>query len=223
MTKIFTETPAYEKIKYFINIISESVKKEQQFNNEKLINELNLIRNIITSTPLSDEKGRFANPNLRMVFLQIKHENSYFQNSWGNSKRLDYGTGHELNYLCYCYQKYCEKELKLNEVCNLLIEYFKIVKMFIIKFNIEPAGSKGMWTLDSYQLLPFVIGSAQSSVQIKDWFQEILDNNKSILLGRIFHRKWNDVYKEMFQMYDKEVLSRHVVTKSFLFSEYLEE
>lgn len=223
MNKPFTETHAYEKIKTFISSISKSIKINEQHNNTKYLEELDKIRQIISSTPLSDEKGRFANPNLRIVFLQIKHENKYFINSWGNSKRLDYGAGHELNYLCYCYQKYVERELNINEVCNLLIEYFKIVKMFIEKFNIEPAGSKGMWTLDSYQLLPFVIGSAQASKKVEEWFQDILDRNKSILVGRLIYRKWNDVHEDMYKMYDREVLSRHVVTKSFLYSEYLEE
>lgn len=223
MNKNFIETHAYEKIKNFIDTISKSLKIEKQHINSKYMKELDTIKKIIINTPLSDEKGRFANPNLKIVFLQIKHDNKYFINSWGNFKRLDYGTGHELNYLCYCYQKNFEKDLEINEVCNLLIEYFKIIKMFINKFNIEPAGSKGMWTLDSYQLLPYVIGSAQASSQIDEWFQEILDRNNSILYGRLFHRKWNDIYKDMFKMYDKEVLSRHVVTKSFIFSDCLKE
>ncbi|KAK6090941.1 hypothetical protein P3W45_000186 [Vairimorpha bombi] len=217
----FLKTPAYKNITDFIDEIVVSIQSEDQTINKKISDKLEDINKLVERIPLSIDKGRFANPNASIVFTNISSDNLYIQNSFGNSKRLDYGTGHELNFLCYCYEEYCKNNLKLNEIFNLLKMYWKVSRKFISKFNLEPAGSKGTWTLDSYQLLPYVFGSAESCLSMKDWYKDLLDDCKSVLALRMFSRHWSDITKDMIVMYKKEVLSRNVVTKSFIYSEYL--
>ncbi|PRD30322.1 UNVERIFIED_CONTAM: Serine/threonine-protein phosphatase 2A activator [Trichonephila clavipes] len=106
--------------------------------------------------------------------------------------------------------------------------YWKVSRKFINKFNLEPAGSKGTWTLDSYQLLSYVFGSAESCLGVQDWYRELVDDCRSVLAVRMFSRHWRDITKDMVCMYRKEVLSRIVVTKSFVsksfvYSEYLKK
>lgn len=229
----FLSTPSYKCIKIFINDIVSSIQKDKQIENNNIINILENIYNIIYSVPLSNEKGRYANPNSKDVFNKILEVdvtsffdfninstldinnllelNKYLHNSFGNNKRLDYGTGHELNFLCFCYVAYKFNVLSINEIYLVFKQYWRISKYFINKFNLEPAGSKGSWSLDDYQLLPFVFGVAENG----DFFHNLRLINKSVVLLQL--RNIDDYIK----MYDREVLRRHVVTKSFIYGKYL--
>ncbi|CAH1763471.1 14472_t:CDS:2 [Entrophospora sp. SA101] len=109
--------------------------------------------------PVQNEKSRFGNPAFKNFYDQISnnvaelHENlsippsaipevsGYFVESWGNRNRLDYGTGHEANFIAWLY---------IEVMRNLQITYW-----------LEPAGSHGVWGLDDYHFLPFMFGSAQ--------------------------------------------------------------
>ncbi|GFX56069.1 hypothetical protein TNCV_1953891 [Trichonephila clavipes] len=75
--------------------------------------------------------------------------------------------------------------------------YWKVSRKFINKFNLEPAGSKGTWTLDSYQLLSYVFGSAESCLGVQDWYRELVDDCRSVLAVRMFSRHWRDITKDM--------------------------
>jgi serine/threonine-protein phosphatase 2A activator len=127
--------------KYHTNIIVVSIKTEEQVVNTHYTNELMYMHTLVSTTSLACERGRFANPNAKLVYENMTYKNEYLKNSWGNSMRLDYGTGHELNYFCYCYHEYVQDRLHINEVSLLLVKYFRTAKLFINKFNMEPIGS----------------------------------------------------------------------------------
>ncbi|WUR02091.1 serine/threonine-protein phosphatase 2A activator (PTPA) [Vairimorpha necatrix] len=215
----FTVSSSYKSLKLFINEIVKSIKTEDQNDNEQLTKILDDINNIITSTPLSSERGRYANPNAKEVFLNISNTKyndiedleKYLKNSFGNSKRLDYGTGHELNFLCFCYSAKCASILSLNEVYNLFKKYWSVSRHFISKFNLEPAGSKGSWSLDDYQLLHFVFGAAQGGYV----FDKLILSTRSLVTRNL------KTIEDYINLYDREVLMRNVVTKSFIYSRYL--
>lgn len=42
-----------------------------------------------------------------------------------------------------------------------LIRYIEIVRRLQLRYQMEPAGSHGAWSLDDYQFVPFIWGSAQ--------------------------------------------------------------
>ena len=104
----------------------------------------------------------------------------YIVASLGDRKRMDYGTGHELNFLCFLYCAVRVELLPLHGSLILLLfnSYIRLARRLQATYQLEPAGSKGAWGLDDYQHLPFVFGAAQlqsSSIRPADVFdQEIL-------------------------------------------------
>ena len=69
--------------------------------------------------------------------------NSYFCESYGSS-RLDFGSGHELNFLAFLIIQYKMNETK--SFANQLIKvvyarYIELVRKIIVSFNLEPAGN----------------------------------------------------------------------------------
>ncbi|KAK2194478.1 bifunctional PTPA superfamily/Phosphotyrosyl phosphatase activator [Babesia duncani] len=86
-------------------------------------------------------------------------------NSFGCTSRLDYGTGHELQFIYFLQMLYNLKILHHNDLAKLAItvinEYFELVRRLLERYSLEPAGSKGAWGIDPYQFLPYLFGSSQ--------------------------------------------------------------
>uniref|UniRef100_A0A7S4NVC1 Serine/threonine-protein phosphatase 2A activator n=1 Tax=Paramoeba aestuarina TaxID=180227 RepID=A0A7S4NVC1_9EUKA len=89
----------------------------------------------------------------------------YFRESFGNSLRIDYGTGHETNFVAFMF---CLEILGLitpadYEGLVLLVfdQYINLMRHIQKTYMLEPAGSHGVWSLDDYQFLPFYFGAAQ--------------------------------------------------------------
>jgi hypothetical protein len=90
---------------------------------------------------------------------------SYLLASFGDSRRLDYGTGHELNFMCFLYSL-----VKLNVllecdydaiVLAVFARYITLVRRLLTTYSLEPAGSRGVWGLDDYHFLLYYLGAAQ--------------------------------------------------------------
>lgn len=91
----------------------------------------------------------------------------YLSESFGNAVRIDYGTGHELSFvffLCGLFKAGILQE-RDNVACALSLfnEYLLFVRRLQKTYRMEPAGSQGVWSLDDYQFIPFIWGSAQLS------------------------------------------------------------
>lgn len=97
---------------------------------------------------------------------QIQELKTYLVISWGNRQRIDYGSGHELNFICFLYGLIQYRILDItndstNIVLKVFIEYLRIMRVLETKYWLEPAGSHGVWGLDDYHFLPFLFGAYQ--------------------------------------------------------------
>lgn len=124
--------------------------------NEKFIEATTreLSSNSATKNPVSESR---IDPYTELV--------PYFLGSFGSRQRLDFGTGHELSFLAFfggllsvgLLEEYIEGE----DILFIFESYFNIIRKLIIKYNLEPAGSHGVWGLDDHFHLPYILGSAQ--------------------------------------------------------------
>ncbi|AFN83159.1 phosphotyrosyl phosphatase activator [Encephalitozoon romaleae SJ-2008] len=230
----FTETEAYARIYNFILMVDDSIKSSKQNQSRQHRDLLASIAEIIKETEKDQTPQRYANAAAKIVFKRIcdEHDDEYLRNSFGNKIRLDYGTGHELNFLCYLYNQYCEGAITIDCVFTTLVEYFEVVRLFVTKFNLEPAGSHGIWGLDDYQFLPFLFGSSElCNTRLR--FDELDDTKcyfvavkrklggSSQILKSIMDKDWATINRGMIRMYDDYVLKKDVVTQHFIYGRYL--
>ncbi|KAE8210423.1 hypothetical protein CF327_g5703 [Tilletia walkeri] len=194
---------------------------------------------------------------------------SPFLSSFGNFTRIDYGSGHELSFaiwLCFLYRlnffgtydevstgavsdrTHVEAEKRqrdTEEIIALLIlpAYLRSVYAIQDRYSLEPAGSHGVWGLDDFQFLPYIIGSAQLSAQETFKPRDILPpvsgppplpNLYSLSIARILTLKhggpfaehspmltdiassvptWSKVLRGLLRMYEAEVLGKRVVVQ----------
>lgn len=244
----FPATKAYAKIYKFILDIDKSIRTAEQTTSSRVAALLDSVDQIIANTALEDKRERFANPAVKnfhasLQSLETKVDTDvYLKNAFGNAVRMDYGTGHELNFLCFLYTLVQQNLLEMHEVFSAMCHYFRVVRNLIRKFNVEPAGSHGLWGLDDYQFLPFLLGSSElhNSACVLDnlktsCYKEAIDFIKEtkgkggtpieFIAPKLYsmrNLKWTDVNVKLFRMYNEDVLRSEVVYQHFIYSKYLE-
>ena len=148
------------------------------------------VRTLVDETPRDTESAqnsRFGNPAFRELYKKIvEHVDTwmqslpglehdararqelavYFNEAWGNAKRIDYGSGMELNFLCWllCLVKLGVLDLDRDAkslVLRVFWTYIETMRVVQATYWLEPAGSHGVWGLDDYQFLPFLWGAGQ--------------------------------------------------------------
>ncbi|ADV24998.1 serine/threonine-protein phosphatase 2A activator 1 [Cryptococcus gattii E566] len=104
--------------------------------------------------------------NLRSQLLPLLINSHAF----GHPTRLDYGTGHELAFVlglwCCVVPGWIggdsDKEDEEDElILRVFTRYLELTTLLQKTYNLEPAGSHGVWGLDDYCFLPYLFGSAQ--------------------------------------------------------------
>ncbi|KAK6332884.1 Serine/threonine-protein phosphatase 2A activator 2 [Orbilia brochopaga] len=167
--------------------LSSGTKDEDELPIVKAILEvLARVEKLVKSNPRVDNGGsRFGNQGFRDFYDALEKDNrsihedmkldladgaiielsTYLLESFGNRTRIDYGSGHELNFICWLL---CFHQLSLLPATafasiplHVLPTYLRLMRTIQQEYYLEPAGSHGVWGLDDYQFLPFVFGSAQ--------------------------------------------------------------
>uniref|UniRef100_A0A0N4ZQ22 Serine/threonine-protein phosphatase 2A activator n=1 Tax=Parastrongyloides trichosuri TaxID=131310 RepID=A0A0N4ZQ22_PARTI len=110
--------------------------------------------------------------SLHPAIIELK---PYLLDSFGNSTRIDYGTGHEAAFLIFilCLYKlgfFTEGFDDKAVVLRLFRQYISLTRQLQTIYRMEPAGSKGVHALDDFSFAPFIFGSAQ-----------LLDNNLGLV------------------------------------------
>jgi hypothetical protein len=94
--------------------------------------------------------------------VELSH---YLSESFGNETRIDYGTGHELNLVVFFYCLYKLQVMTQDDLKDIgltcFVGYIRIMRRLQIDYVLEPAGSHGVWGLDDYHCLLYVLGAAQ--------------------------------------------------------------
>ncbi|KAI9151959.1 phosphotyrosyl phosphatase activator PTPA [Paramyrothecium foliicola] len=102
---------------------------------------------------------------------------SYLLGGFGSAQRLDYGTGHELSFLAFLgslwklgYFKDGRQggDIEREIVLSVFEPYMRVVRKLILTYNLEPAGSHGVWGLDDHSFMSYIFGSAQLTRPIND-------------------------------------------------------
>ena len=74
--------------------------------------------------------------------------------SFGSHERIDYGTGHELNFVVFLFCLFkmgvlTSEDLKAAVNC-VFQKYMTLMRLIQSSYMLEPAGSHGVWGLDDY-------------------------------------------------------------------------
>ncbi|AMD21130.1 HEL151Cp [Eremothecium sinecaudum] len=192
------ESDTFKSFVDFIVQLAESVRGRENTDYDKPISDsieavhrlLNTVSSIIEKHPVvKDAKSsRFGKVEYRDFYDDIKGQSReliaalskdlkaedieelsvYLNESWGNRLRIDYGSGHELNFMCFLYGLVNLGVLKMetdatNIVLRLFIKYLEVMRQLEMTYWLEPAGSHGVWGLDDYHFLPFLFGAFQLS------------------------------------------------------------
>lgn len=185
-----------QKLLAFITDLAESVKGLENSKCREPISDnvsslrllLEDINQIIESHPIKDPsvKSRFGKVEFRDFYDDISQQaknlirsrlgflnedqasqvSSYLVECWGDRTRIDYGSGHELNFVCFLFglHEYGAFDMA-QDATNLVLMVFKtylaIMRNVETVYWLEPAGSHGVWGLDDYHFLPFLFGAFQ--------------------------------------------------------------
>lgn len=145
---------------------------------------LDVIQDLLAEYPALDTGSRFGNPVFRSFHRAVvvraiplhtslfaleqglaEEVATYLQNCLGSEERLDYGSGHEMNFVLWLLCLNRLGMLQPDEFPILVLEvfprYLHLMRQIQSTYYLEPAGSHGVWGLDDYQFLPFLFGAAQ--------------------------------------------------------------
>ena len=293
--KTFKDCEGYARLTSFLFELNEACKTNvmatQSYVVYNLISYLEHLRGLIRTRfparPVSSG-SRFGNPAFRdwLDYVQSETPNrikdaelvGYFCNSFGSWHRLDYGTGHELHFLCFMaiLSQSVERDVlvlgdesifshtedtppshSLNKVSLselgivLFPAYLRLTKALQAEYWLEPAGSHGVWGLDDYHFLPFLLGSAQlchhpflkpSSIHNDELLEELrgsyiyldcIREVKQLKSGVSFAEhspllydisglpSWSKLNAGLLKMYHGEVLGKLPIMQHLLFGYYL--
>ncbi|TKA63636.1 Serine/threonine-protein phosphatase 2A activator 2, partial [Cryomyces minteri] len=191
---LFLASPSYTLLVSFIFTLSDSIRdtpisaiKAAELDPavSSVVTVLDDAEALIERCPPADTGGsRFGNKAFRDLVDAVEasltqwHERlnitdpaaidevaTYLHHSFGNRTRIDYGSGHELNFMIWLLCLNRLSILKSSTFPSLILvvlpRYLRLMRTIQMTYYLEPAGSHGVWGLDDYQFLPFLFGASQ--------------------------------------------------------------
>ncbi|KAK0731239.1 hypothetical protein B0H67DRAFT_564223 [Lasiosphaeris hirsuta] len=192
--ELFLSSPTFQLVLSFVFGLSESVVdtaissiKESELSEpvKAILHTLDEAEALCRESPPNDQGGsRFGNKVFRLFLDKIKQRaaqwhqalglkdpavvaevSTYLNQSFGNRSRIDYGSGHELNFIMWLLCLYQLSIVQRDDFPSLVLcvfnRYLEVMRLVQSTYYLEPAGSHGVWGLDDYQFLPFLFGSSQ--------------------------------------------------------------
>uniref|UniRef100_A0A336N0H0 Serine/threonine-protein phosphatase 2A activator n=1 Tax=Culicoides sonorensis TaxID=179676 RepID=A0A336N0H0_CULSO len=237
---------------------------------QKIIDLLNKLEQLAIETPPIEQPQRFGNMAYRTWHQKMsniceelikeilpetlseaaKELEVYLRDSFGNATRIDYGTGHELNFIMFLMALFKIDVLKKDDEAVACLKVFNLYLNFARKlqvtYRMEPAGSHGVWSLDDFQFVPFIWGSAQFAINPpidpakfvedncieelrKDYmFISCIDYIRQVKTGNFAEHSnqlwsisavpsWTKICTGLIKMYQKEVLGKFPVVQHIYF------
>ncbi|GKV41134.1 hypothetical protein SLEP1_g48706 [Rubroshorea leprosula] len=188
----FHESGTCKNFLGFVVALSESIRSRkisdpchESPTTTKIVSILEILIHWIDEIPPVQQSSRYGNisyrtwherltENSQSLMLQFLPDDlkpstveiiPYFADSFGNSSRIDYGTGHETNFAAWLYCLARMGVLKEEDyqavVARVFVKYLELMRKLQLVYCLEPAGSHGVWGLDDYHFLPFIFGSSQ--------------------------------------------------------------
>eukprot|EP00963_Diacronema_lutheri_P000733 scaffold45_cov337-Pavlova_lutheri.AAC.10 len=188
----FLRSNAARDLVSFLNSLScavEGKKVGDETHVSELLEELDALLHELAAwvedIPPAETRVRFGNPSYRVWHARMEEHAmnhmerilpkemaeaakelvEYWKDSFGNASRIDYGTGHETNFMAFLYCLARMGLVRENDrkalVLRIFNNYLRLMRKVQITYWLEPAGSHGVWGLDDYQHLPFYFGAAQ--------------------------------------------------------------
>jgi len=179
----------------FLECLNEAVRGKSQTHPVKdspvisvLLGILEKLSQFVDEIPPIDQPQRFGNkafrtwydrlveyaaPLLKAALPEKFHKaipeiSVYLIEGFGNSTRIDYGTGHEMSFVMFLYCLFRIGALDINSeddklavVTKVFGAYMTLSRKLQMTYRMEPAGSHGAWSLDDFQFVPFIWGSSQ--------------------------------------------------------------
>ncbi|KAI2629038.1 Phosphotyrosyl phosphatase activator [Xylaria nigripes] len=192
--ELFLSSPTYNLITAFIFGLSDAVVdtpitdvKDDECSQSlrTILSILDGAEALVQETPPDEAGGsRFGNKVFRDFLDKVKaasrvwHQKlglpsdaaiaeveTYLVQSFGNRARIDYGSGHELNFTIWLLCLYQLRIINQADfkplVLRVFMRYLTLMRTIQSTYYLEPAGSHGVWGLDDYQFLPFLFGASQ--------------------------------------------------------------
>lgn len=193
--KTFLESDTHNLIVSFVFTIADSirqttisdVKKSEAAQDPEILALLAVLDEadeLLKQCPPLDTGSRFGNPVFRTFLAELEKKqeswhkkigvedaaaiqelSTYLSNSFGNGTRIDYGSGHELNFVLWllCLRQLGLLKESMFPALALIVfpQYLRVMRDVQSTYYLEPAGSHGVWGLDDYQFLPFLFGASQ--------------------------------------------------------------
>ncbi|KAL1933586.1 hypothetical protein VTP01DRAFT_7676 [Rhizomucor pusillus] len=188
----FLKTKAFARIMTFTVLLNTSVTQKKVSDachvseqTQKILDMLDTMDSWLAEFPPLENPQRFGNKAFRQWLNKVEQNahalmqtalppgmhpaipelTVYLVGGFGNGTRIDYGSGHELNFFAWLagiamLGGFSSEDYQA-VVLRIFVRYLELARKIQRRYTLEPAGSHGVWGLDDYQFLPYVWGSAQ--------------------------------------------------------------
>lgn len=179
-------SPAYCDIEAMLNKLSEAVKSKPRSHPHtvrpiigKILDSFKHLHKLLEEIKPLEGPMRFGNKAFRIWLTKVFDDRAiilkdvtdnpdiqeYYCQSFGSWTRIDYGTGHEFNFLAFITAMHKTNVLTDEDleavVFDVFWAYWDLQVAVLKRYHQEPAGSHGSWGLDDYVFLPFGFGAFQ--------------------------------------------------------------